>query len=194
VPIVSGSGSSGVALVGSSSLIYRYTVSGADKASIDTGVDASLAGSNDWTNADLLVIAITAQTDDAAIFAFFDATINNDTGANYDWYANLINGAALGISSGFGDTRWQVRVHGTTGQAYPATLHFEFPSFTKTTFKKSGGGPANLIDASTANSISGVYSLGNRNTTAITRFKMAAQAAAKFKIGTELIIEKWVAS
>jgi len=43
--------------IGSSELIYRYTVAGTDKASIDTGVDTAQAGSNDWTNGDLLDIA-----------------------------------------------------------------------------------------------------------------------------------------
>src|SRR5262245_2995315 len=42
--------------LGGSSLIYRLTVAGADKASIDTGVDAPDAGSNDWTNGDLLEV------------------------------------------------------------------------------------------------------------------------------------------
>ncbi len=45
-----------VAPAGMPVLVYRYTVTGSDKASIDTGVDTADAGSNDWTNGDLLEI------------------------------------------------------------------------------------------------------------------------------------------
>ncbi len=51
--------------LGMSSLVYRYTVTGSDKASIDTGVDTADAGSNDWTNGDLLEVFLYSRTDEA---------------------------------------------------------------------------------------------------------------------------------
>src|SRR5262249_48188123 len=70
----------GTAPGGGLAKLYDFTITGADKASIDTFVDGPGAGLLDQTH-DVLEIWILARTDDAGATAAIDVTVNNDTGA-----------------------------------------------------------------------------------------------------------------
>jgi hypothetical protein len=80
-------GTSGSGGLGSSVLLYDFTVAGADKASIDTGVDtpdAGSAGTSAFAALRMLEIFIIARTDNVASTSAVLTTLNNDSGANYD--------------------------------------------------------------------------------------------------------------
>lgn len=183
------------ASIGSSSLIYRYTVAGSDKASIDTGVDTPDAGSNDWTNGDVLEVWVSSRTDDTAALATIVVTLNNDGSAVYD--RQIVQGvntvAAAGVA--VGQTSWSLDAHGAGGTAgYPATVKLTIPDFAGTTLFKVAEVAAATPDATAGNNVIRLHSAGYRSTSAITRLKIAASAGQKLKIGSQLLIYKRLAS
>ncbi len=176
-------------------LVYRYTVTGSDKASIDTGADTADAGSNDWTNGDLLEVWLLARTDDAGAFHDIDMTLNNDGSSIYDSEAVQAVGGSTGTGSNVALAAWPIQVHGSGGSAsYPAAVRLVFPGFTATTFWKTAEGTGGPIDATSGNQIARAYSFGYRSTSAITRLKVAGQSTAKLKVGSKLLIYKRLAS
>lgn len=174
------------------SKVYSYTVTGADKASIDTGIDTPDSGSNDWTGGDLLEVSMLTRTDEAGAGINVDVTLNNDTANNYDlqYVAGVNAGAGAGILA-LGNAAWPVASHGSGGSAgYAAVAEILFPHYAGTTFNKSGVLTGGRADATAGNNIVFVESLGYRSTAAITRMKVAAQGAAKLKVGSQLLIYK----
>lgn len=180
---------------GTPSLIYRYTVSGSDKASIDTGVDSPDAGSNDWTGGDVLEVWMLLRTDNAASGSVVNCTLNNDTGGNYDTeqggVANTTFSGGISLAAG----SWAVNAHGSGGSAsYAQAVRITIPGYAGTTFFKTGDMSLSRPDGTAANNFSALDAIGYRSTSAITRLKIACAGADKLKVGSELIIYKRLAS
>ncbi len=195
IPIDRSAANFRVSPIGVPVLVYRYTVTGSDKASIDTGADTADAGSNDWTNGDLLEVWILARTDDAAAFHDIDVILNNDASSIYDQEAVQGVGAAASTGTQNAAASWPVQVHGSGGSAsYAAAVRLTIPGYAATTFWKVAEGVGGPHDATTGNMIARAYSFGYRSTTAITRLKVAAQSTAKLKVGSKLLIYKRLAS
>lgn len=197
-----GGGQANVAIsassIGSSLLIYRFTVTGADKASIDTGVDAAQAGSNDWTNGDLLEIYMSLRTDGAGqLSAQPVLTFNNDSGANYDLQVisgqNATAAAACNVAqASFGNL---IFVHGSGGTAqYAGPVRIIVPDFAGTTFWKSGEIYGGSPDVTASQNIDRHSTFGWRSTSAITRFAVAGGGGEKLKVGSQVLIYKRLAS
>ena len=184
------------AAAGTSTLVYRYTVAGSDKASIDTGADTPDAGSNVWTNGDVLEVFATLRTDDAGALGatpFF--TVNNDGGANYDRQVLRATNATLLGANAIADTGWGFQTHGSgglTGQTGFVSL--TIPNFAGTTFNKVAMLESRVPDSTAANNLVESWAMGWRSTSAITRLKVSAGSTAKFKVGSQLLIYKRTAS
>ncbi len=180
---------------GSTVLLYRYTVTGSDKASIDTGVDTPDAGSNDWTNGDLLEIRMITRTDDAGATSNIEATVNNDTGSNYDQQAIFLLNTTFSNGPNLGFSNWPLHSHGSGGEADTAACsNLDIPDYAGTVFHKLGFYFEGRTDTTAANNENGTAALGWRNTAAITRFKLSASGSAKLKVGSQLLIYKRLAS
>jgi hypothetical protein len=193
--LVSGS-SGGAAVVGGSSLIYRFTVTGADKASIDTGVDTAQAGSNDWTNGDLLEVFMLMRMDDAAATAVYNVTLNNDTGANYDRVSEGVVNATVSGGNSLAQNQWSQNCHGSGGSASYASAHkIEIPDYAGTTLFKTGTMTGGHPDGTAANNRAFIDGVGYRSTSAITRVKVAnSNGAQKLVIGSQLLVYKRTAA
>lgn len=172
-------------------LIYKYVVSGSDKASIDTGVDVAQGGSGDWAGGDVLEIMAIARTDDAAAIATVGFQVNGDTGANYDRTAiQAVNATPSGGTS-LAQTTWLVNCHGSGGGASYATLYVgSIPFYTATTFFKVLELRELTADSTAGSNIAGLRENTWRSTAAITRLAMSAQGAAKLKVGSTLLVYK----
>jgi hypothetical protein len=181
--------------IGGTSLIYRYTVSGADKASIDTGVDTPNAGSNDWTNGDLLEVYMTIRTDNATASISVDVTLNNDTGNNY--IKQLISGSGSTVSASYPavTAAWAMRTNGNgTAANYAGQTHIVIPDYAGTTWNKSGMFRTGSIDSGAGGTGLDDGLCDYLSTSAVTRLKVAGGGAAKLKVGSQLLIYKRVAS
>lgn len=181
--------------IGNLELVYRYTVTGSDKTSIDTGVDTPAAGSNDWTNGDLLEVFALIRTDDAAAVSVPFIRFNNDSGANYD--QETIGGNSGSAAAGVLNAQTSVvfHSHGSGGTAnYAAGIALTIPNFSGTTFYKNGVLLATVGDATAGNNWAEQWSVGYRSTTALTRLLLSAAAGQKLKVGTQLLIYKRLAS
>ena len=189
---------SGSAGAGSSSLVYRYTVSGSDKASIDTGVDSPNAGSNDWTNGDLLEIFIYSRTDEAVTVSTINMVFNNDTSAAYDavFVRNVNatvsgNNALAATSLGFGIA---------TGALAASASDFGYARLVFANYMGSAGFKHGEFcfstDPQTAASMAVTLSgISFRSTGALSRFAITPNTGgAKFKVGTQLLVYKRLAS
>jgi hypothetical protein len=189
--LVSGSGG-GAAVVGGSSLIYRFTITGSDKASIDTGVDAAQAGSTDWTNGDVLEIFMYLRGDDAAVAAVTALTFNNDTGANYfRENINASNVTAAGFNS-LASTAILDNCPGATATAnfFNAT-QISIPNFTGVVGGKSGSVVGGVLTNAAASVAAYAEQIAYNSTNAITRVKIANNnGAQKLKIGSQLLVYK----
>jgi hypothetical protein len=182
-------------LAGATSLVYRYTVAGADKSSIDTGVDVAQAGSNDWTNGDLLEAYLMCRTDEAVLASVVNITFNNDTGANYDLgYVDVSNASVTGGGVNAG-TSMQV-ISGGASQVAGAvsTWRLAAPNYTGTTFWKAGELSGGITQPAGARVLD-FEVFQYHNTAAITRLKVTPNTAGKnLKVGSQLLIYKRLAS
>ncbi len=177
-------------------LVYRYTVVGSDKASIDTGADTADAGSGDWTGGDLLEVLVTSRTDDAGAVAVLNVSVNNDgAGTSYD--LQYVRGNNASASAGVSNAAavWGLFTHGSGGRAsVPGTVAIRIPDYAGTVFEKSGDASVTSPDSTAANEDFRAYALTWRNTAAINRLKVAAAGTAKLKVGSQLLIYKRRAS
>ncbi len=177
--------------LGGIELVYKYTVAGSDKASIDTGVDTAGAGTTDWTNGDVLEVWIVGRMDSAATADNFLITVNNDTGANYDRQTIVGQNTSAIAGANLLRNDWPLTMHGAGGTAnYASSIRMSIPGYAGTTFYKIG----EVFDAqpdgtASSGAIQGAY-LGWRSTAAITRMKIAAPGSDKFKVGTIILIYK----
>lgn len=186
------------AAAGTSQLVYRYTVTGSDKANIDTGVDTADAGSNNWTNGDLLEVFLYGRTDEAVTRSVVNVIVNNDTGSVYD----LTFVEVSGTSSAFGNTRtaaqWQWDFPGAnTATNNFGNIEMRIPNFMSTVGDKQGTYSMGFADATSAVCITDTGNIRYRPTTpaALSRLKIVPNTALKkFKVGTQLLIYKRTAS
>lgn len=189
----------GGSAIGNSSLVYRYTVAGVDKASIDTGVDTPNAGSNDWTNGDLLEIFIVGRTDEAVNRSDINVRFNNDSAANYSRQGLAVADTTTSTPyADFGQNAWFLPVIGANGTAnYPGEISLTVPDYAGTTFYKNGQGSSICLTAG-AGSVSQslvAQTMSWASTSAITRLSIAPRVAGKnLKVGTQLLIYKRLAS
>ncbi len=185
------------ATAGLTQLVYRYTVTGSDKASIDTGSDTPDAGSNVWTNGDLLEIFVAARTDDAVNAALiYTMTLNNDTSSIYDIMRLQGSNATASATNILAQPGWNDLVaHGTSGQSGVAGVtQMVIPAFSGTSFNKQATCVTGITDSTAANNFLRNLALGYRSTSAITRVAITAAGTTKFKVGTQLLIYKRLAS
>lgn len=181
--------------IGANELIYKYTVAGVDKASIDTGADTADAGTNDWTNGDVLEVWFLGRTDEATALANPVVSLNNDVTAIYDRDLDGANNATQQAASSNAAAGWNFYVHGATGSAsYPGTWRMTIPNFTGTTFWKVGEVTSISPDATAGNQEVSTWGIGYRSTAAVTRLKIAGVGAAKLKVGSQLLIYKRLSS
>src|SRR5262249_44789247 len=154
----------GTAPGGGLAKLYDFTITGADKASIDTFVDGPGAGLLDQTH-DVLEIWILARTDDAGATAAIDVTVNNDTGANYDLQQVVGVAAAASAGTDLGNVRWQLNAHGSGGGAsYAALNRVTIPGYAVTTFFKTGEVMTERPDSTAANNLAAARSVAWKNT------------------------------
>ena len=188
--LASGSG------VGSSELVYRYTVTGSDKASIDTGADTADAGSNDWTNGDVLEVWVIARTDEAAVTRSTATLVfNNDTGSNYDIEQFRALGTSVAGAGAVAGASLQIEVPGAGASAnYASTGRATIAGFSGTTFYKTMEILTGYNHATAGSNFGSLYVGSWRSTSAITRVKLGCLSTNKLVVGSELLIYKRLAS
>jgi len=182
--------------VGSSELVYRYTVTGSDKASIDTGADTADAGSNDWTNGDVLEVWVIARTDEAAVTRSTATLVfNNDTGSNYDIEQFRALGTSVAGAGAVAGASLQIEVPGAGASAnYASTGRATIPGFSGTTFYKTMEILTGYNHATAGSNFGSLYVGSWRSTSAITRVKLGCLSTNKLVVGSELLIYKRLAS
>ena len=196
MPYVSGASAGGAPTLGSSSLIYRLTVAGSAKASIDTNVDTPDAGTNNWAGGDLLEIYLSGRTDEATTYSAIALTFNNDGGANYEYEIIRANASTPTAVNNSGLTNLTLNSFiGSSPTAGRSSLYYiVVPNFAGTTFNKI----ANIVGGTTIGTVNNQaeeQTGGWVNSAAITRLKVTPVTAAKnFIIGSQLLIYKRVSS
>ncbi len=182
--------------LGSQELIYRYTVTGSDKASIDTGVDTADAGSNVWSNGDLLEIYLYGRTDETAVTSQINLTLNNDGTSIYDVLRLRAFNTTLSGAASNARANWFGFVTGASATASVfGMLRCAIPNYGGTVGFKAGELTAQSPDETAANMTTEMYACNYRSTTAITRLAVSTQTAGKkLKVGSQLLIYKRLAS
>ncbi len=182
---------------GSLELVYRYKVTGSDKASIDTGSDTPDAGTNDWTNGDLLEIWINARTDTSAASDSLVITFNNDGGSNYDRPQFHVTNTSVSGGPDLADTAWIPQIGGSTGTGATSrlfTVQASIPNYANTSFWKTGTAQSSSPNSTAANNELWQYGIGYRSASAITRMKVACNSTQKLVVGSQLLIYKRVSA
>lgn len=177
--------------LGGLELVYKYTVAGSDKASIDTGADTADAGTNSWSSGDVLEIFLVGRTDESSTVVNTNFTVNNDTGSNYDIQNDTGLTNTPSSNASIGTTAWVVAMSAasaTSGRA--GSAHIVIPNFTGTTFWKEATMVQGSNDGTAANQRAVNSGLCWRSTSAITRVKWAAAGAAKLVVGSQMLIYK----
>ena len=184
---------------GGTLLVYRYTVAGSDKTSIDTGVDTPDAGSNDWTNGDLLKVSYRMRTDEASLFLSFVAiTWNNDTGATqYD--VQRFEAQGTGSFSAVSNAARANNFTKVAGASSPTGVFgvgtIEVPRYNDGVANMNGTLVGSVANQDATNAVNIQYSLGYRSTTALSRVKFTPlTGGSKLKVGSMIEIHKFVSS
>ncbi len=182
--------------LGANELIYRYTVTGSDKTSIDTGVDTADAGSNVWSNGDLLEVYLFVRTDETATASQINVTVNNDTSSIYDVVRIQGINATIATASSIARANFFFDGMGASGPSNAfATAEFLFPNYAGTVGLKGGTLKHSLPTQSGTTATLDLWSLGYRSTSAITRLAVVVNTAGKkLKVGSQLLIYKRLAS
>ncbi len=181
--------------IGRSQLVYRYTVAGSDKASIDTGVDTPDAGDNDWTGGDLLEIWFLGRTDQSAAAVNVSLTLNNTGGTSYDQQFLDAANTSVGGGTGLGGAKFDIPIFGSTAAAsYPGMVGLAIPGYADTTFFKVLTALAVRNSTTAGQNLFEGDAFTFRSTAAITRLKIDATSTFKFKVGSKLLIYKRLAS
>ncbi len=173
-------------------LIYRYTVVGSDKASIDTGADTPDAGSNDWTSGDLLELYLYSRTDEAVLTSIVYLKFNNSSTNIYDRQFVVGNNVTTNSSPNIGTAGVEWNVDGASQAAnYFSHSSAYVPNFTGTVGYKAIGSQSGTAASAAANGQVFNGSHVYRDTAAITRAAISiATAGKKFKVGTQFLIYK----
>lgn len=183
-------GPTGGTTLGASELVYRYTVSGSDKTSIDTGIDTADAGSGDWTNGDLLEIYVVGRTDESVTQSVVDFFLNNDAGTDYDYAFVDMTTSSVSGGGAAAATRLQVLLPGASAASNAAgSWAIEIPDYAGTTFLKSVLVRGSSISGSTRTI--DMYGMLWHGTAAISRFALQPSTSGKkLKVGTQLLVYK----
>lgn len=184
---------------GLTQLVYRYTVTGSDKASIDTGTDAPNAGSNDWTNGDLLEIFVYARTDEALASSVVNMTFNNNSGSVYQHTLLRDLNTTLSGSNNAGAAASRMSFGLAAGANALANV-FGFarivvPNYAGGVGFASGQIEYNVQPNSAASMTVAMFGLSFLSTTAISRFAVTPNTAGKnLKVGTQVLVYKRLAT
>lgn len=195
IPVARAGANNRVSPIGIPVLVYRYTVAGVDKTAIDTGVDTADAGSNDWTNGDVLEIWVVARTDEAVVRSSAKITFNNDTGSNYDVEQfRALSTSVVGAGSAAAASI-SIELPGASATAsHPSTVRGTIPTYAGTTFFKVLEILTGYGQATAAADFASLYVGAWRSTAAITRLAVTAPTGQKLKVGSQLLIYKRLAS
>lgn len=159
---------------------------GADNATIDTGAGGIAGGFH------TIVAYALFRGDNATAGSLPNFIVNNDTGGNYDRQVIRGNSAAATAAVANADTALTFSGHGNGGTAnYATAVVLTFPNYAGTTFFKSGTLDAATPDGTAGNNFIEGWSVGWRNTGAITRLALNAGGTAKLKAGSRLTIIAW---
>ncbi len=186
----SGGTVSDVGTGGSSGLLtklYDYTVSGSDKASIDTNVDGSSVAN--FTGHDILTWYVLARTDAAGVSGTLDIILNNDSGAKYTYQEIVSNNTTTTSGGGVAGTSLSYFIRGSGGTAgYASLLTFVCLGYESTTFFKTFRFDVANNDGSTANQRLEINAFTFLDTAAITRIKVFGHSTEKLKVGSRLVV------
>lgn len=183
--------------LGGTQLVYRYTVTGSDKASIDTGVDTPDAGSNDWTDGDLLEVHFYSRIDESVEAGQINVTVNNDTSSIYDVTRLLGNNNAASSAISFARANWFFVTLGASAAAGAfGSFEIIIPNYAGTVGNKCGKASHSVpSQAGVSFDEIALWEVAYRSTSALTRLKVIPNTAAKkFKVGSQLLIYKRKAS
>lgn len=182
--------------IGGTSLVFRYTVTGSDKLNIDTGVDTPDAGSNDFTNGDVLEIFFYSRTDETAAVSQIQFLINNDTtSGHYDEQRLGGQGSSTfaTANNAGSDLFFDTSGASATANAF-GSAHITIPNFMGTVGYKSAIVRAAAPDNSASHEMV-ISSQQLRSTSAITRVFFGARTSGKkLKVGSQLLIYKRLAA
>lgn len=169
------------------SLLYDYTVTGSDKSDIDTFVDGTTVAN--FSGYSVLEVWMLLRTDEAGAVGNANLTFNNDSGANYDRLELANNNTTVSGATTLGQTELLVPVHGSGGGATRAAMsRLSIIAPNDTTFFKVCEQTSHIIDSTAGNNYDLVRQGLWRDTSALTRIKIDAAGAAKFKIGSRLLV------
>lgn len=181
--VITGAASIGISGVAGSGLSQLFdSTLGVDTAAIDTGA-GGIAGGHSH-----LIVIFYGRGDAAGTDPGVNVTVNNDTGANYDWQQILASNTALSGTQARAATNWPLDMIGTNASdSYASTSVLIIPAYDQTSWWKSGivieGEP---FSQSTQLRV-WTYGIGWRSTAAITRMAWTA-ASGKLKAGSRLTI------
>lgn len=120
--------------------LYDYTVTGVDKASIDTGVDDGGSGTAPFPGTyAVLEIWLISRTDEAVVLSQLDFILNNDTGANYNRaiVASSTGGTGFTVQVSTGEAAAVISTTGASASAArPGLIRMTIPAYSGTTFGK----------------------------------------------------------
>jgi len=179
--------------VGNSVLLYDYTVSGSDKATIDTGVDepdAGISGTNPFEALRLLEIHLYARTDNAVTFDSATITFNNDASAIYDRINMRDTNTTLAQDNSLAQTAFVYNVAGASlASGVFGTFQLTIPNYAGADGNKFGFFHNSVVDTAAANTRIQTGALGYRSASALTRLAVTPfSGGQKYKVGTRLTI------
>jgi hypothetical protein len=170
--------------------LYDYTVSGSDKASIDTQVDDGGNGAAALpTSYALLEIYIYARTDEAVELTVIDLTFNNDGGANYDREMDRSRGSTASAINSLASSNLQMVFPGASAAANVfGGARVILPNYGGTVGMKVGE-LVTWCPVQSTNAGIDDMAIGYRSTSAISRAKITPDTSGKkLKVGTRLLI------
>ena len=184
-----GGGLANVAITAATgTLVYDYTVTGADKASIDTNVDGTFAGliSNGYN---LLEVFMYLRTDEAVVASAVNLNYNNDATASYE--RQRVRGSNVTASAGqvLADTKIQVLATGSTaGASIFGVVRMTLFNYASSVGYKPGEFTTTVPDSSTS-AIVDLWASTWLSTSAINRLAITPATAGKLlKVGSRLTI------
>lgn len=167
--------------------IYDYIVSGSDKADIDSAVDGTTVAN--FAGYDVLEFWIVARTDEAITRSAVVITLNNDSGANYDIEQMRALGSTVVSAGAVALSNWTIECPGASASAnYAATIRGTIPDYTQNVFYKTFELTCGYNHATAGSNFVSHYVGSWRNTSDVTRIKVAAQGASNLKVGSRLVI------
>lgn len=156
---------------------------------VDTAIIDSVLGVPFPATYNVLEAWFLTRTDDAGIAVGININVNNDAGANYDTQPLTADNVTVGAGAVVAQTKWAINSHGSGGGvSYAGIARLTIPSYAQTTFFKAGEITNSVSDQTVGNNHVENRGVGWRSVAAITRMSVAAQAAAKLKAGSRMLI------